>query len=127
MREYLPLFGRFGLTLIFIVEGLHKVLEHDQFIEVLEEKGFPIPFIALICAILIEVLGGMAIVIGYKTSIAAYIMSLYVIMVTIFIHPIWNDMANYDGFVKNIAIIGGLFFVAYFGGGPKSVDTYHKD
>ena len=127
MREYLPLFGRFGISLIFIIEGLYKALEYNVSIGILEEKGFPIPFIFLICSILIEVLGGLAIVIGYKTSSAAYILSLYLIVVTAFLHPIWSDMTNYSGFVKNLAIIGGLFFLAYYGSGPKSVDTYYQD
>jgi len=126
MREYLHLFGRFGLSLIFVVEGLHKALEYKESIVIIEEKGLPIPLFFLICSIVIELIGGLALAIGYKTSTAAFVVSLYLMVVTIFFHPVWDDMSYFIDFVKNIAIIGGLFILAYYGSGPKSVDNYHK-
>ncbi len=127
MREYLHLLGRFGLSLIFVVEGLHKALEFDESLLILKEEEFPMPFISLVFSIIVELIGGLAIVIGYKTTIAALAISLYLIVSTVFFHPVWHDMAFFMDFVKNIAIIGGLFILAYHGSGPKSVDTYHQD
>ena len=125
MKEYLPLFGRFGLTLILIVNGLHKALEFSDFLLILESKGLPFSKIPLILAILIELIGGLAIVIGYKTKETASIVAVYLIVVTIFIHPIWQDMSFFSDFVKNLAIIGGFVLLAHYGAGSKSIDTNH--
>ena len=127
MREYLHLFGRFGLSLMFVVEGLLKALEFDESLLILKEEEFPMPLFTLIFSIIVELIGGLAIVIGYKTTIAALAISIYLIITTVFFHPVWHDMAFFMDFVKNIAIIGGLFILAYYGGGPKSVDAYHQD
>ena len=125
MKEYLPLLGRFGLTLIFIVNGLHKFLEFGEFEMSLLEMGLPLAAPLLILAASAEVLGGLLILIGYKTGPVSFALAIYVIMTTIFFHPIWFDLGHYTDFVKNMAITGGLLTLAYHGPGPKSMDSHH--
>lgn len=124
--DYLPLFGRFGITLIFIVNGLYKALEFNFSISLLVEKGFSVPEFFLVLSVAIELIGGIMVLIGYRTRPVAFIMSVYLILATFIYHPIWADMNNYVDFSKNLAIIGALMLLAYHGPGPKSVDTYHS-
>ena len=122
MREYLPLLGRGGIALIFVVEGLHKMMEFGEFVTALESRSLPLPQLLLLFGIVIELFGGIMIMIGYKTKFCASIMSLYLILVTALFHPIWMDLSYFTDFVKNIAIIGALFTLVYHGAGPKSMD-----
>ena len=125
MREYLPLLGRGGIALIFVVQGLHKIMEFPEVMLELQGKSLPLAGLILVFVIIIELLGGIMIMLGYKTKFCASVMSVYLILVTCIFHPIWLDLSYFSDFVKNIAIIGALFTLAYHGSGPKSMDSHH--
>jgi putative oxidoreductase len=88
---------------------------------------------ALILTILVELGMGLLIVIGYKVRIAALLMFLWFIPVTIVFHflPYRAALAHGDAmgammqqinFMKNISIMGGLLLLVGFGSGAWSVD-----
>lgn len=120
--SYIPLFGRFAIALIFVVNGLHKALEFDDSVAFLQLTGMPLANLLLVGSIAVEVMGGMMIVIGYKIKWTAMIMAVYLIITTIIFHPVWVDMVNFTDFLKNLSIIGGLLILSYYGSGPKSID-----
>ena len=124
MREYLPLLGRGCISLIFVVEGLHKLLEFNEFTLILVSKNLPIPEFLLLIVIIIELFGGIMLMLGYKTKIFALAMAIYLIIATFVFHPIWIDLSYFTDFVKNIAIIGALLTLLYHGPGPKSMDAH---
>ena len=122
MKDFLPLLGRFGISLIFVVNGLYKALEFNESVELLQSKFLPFTAVLITISIVIELLGGLLIVIGYKVKVTASAMSVYLLITTVVFHPVWKDMENFMDFSKNLAIIGGLCLLAYYGSGPKSID-----
>ena len=70
----------------------------------------------LILAAVLEVIGGLFILIGIKPRIGAFLLLIFMIPTTIFMHPFWlydPNAANIQVvmFLKNLAIIGALFFI----------------
>lgn len=122
-----PLVGRVLISVIFIVAGVNKIMAFSMM------KGYvasqlPLPAVALTIAILVEVLGGVAILVGFWTKFTAWVVFLYLIPTTFFFHFLpalhgmdrMNNMMNVE---KNLAIMGGLLFVALYGAGGYSCDA----
>ena len=123
MREYLPLFGRMGISFVFILLGLEKCLDFDHSRQLLNVLGIPAVPTLLIISITIEFVGGILVLIGYHVKHVALIMAFYLVIITAIFHPIWTDLIHFEDFVKNLAIVGGLLTLSYYGGGPKSLDS----
>ncbi len=77
-------------------------------------------------AIFLLLLGGILVLIGYRSSFGAILLLLYWIPVTFIAHSFWNDPVELRRlesiqFMKNIAIIGGMLIVLVNGSGNFSV------
>jgi putative oxidoreductase len=91
-------------------------------------KGLPMPEVGVVIAILVEVLGGLALVAGFGTRIAAVVLAVFTLGATFIFHNYWGVPAEMQMmqkllFNKNIAVIGGLLVLAAFGAGGWSVDA----
>ena len=121
------LIARFLLAAVFIVFGVRSILGFAGSVGYFTKLGFPAPEAMVVLAIIIQLVGGIALVIGWKTGWAAWLLVAYVVIATIMAHRYWEyDAAQYvpqmTNFFKNLAIIGGLLVVAAFGPGRYSVD-----
>jgi len=123
-----PLIGRILLSLVFIIAGVGKIGGFSMEQGFVASKHIPLPAVALAIAMLIELLGGLAILFGLFTRFAAWIVFLYLIPTTLIFHNFWamQGAAHQDNmlhFEKNVAIMGGLLLLAAFGPGGFSVDA----
>lgn len=123
-----PLLGRLLISLIFVASGLMKVASFSMMTGFVASKGMPLPTLMIGGAAAVEILGGLAILTGFQTKIAAWILFLFLIPTTALFHNFWAmqgaDRVNNQGhFMKNLAIMGGLLFIATFGAGGYSVDS----
>jgi putative oxidoreductase len=123
-----PLAGRLMISAIFISSGLSKLAAHPAMAGYAAAKGLPDAGLAVWLAAAIEVFGGLAILLGFQTRIAAWVLFVYLIPTSLVFHNFWalqgmERMDNQIHFFKNIAIMGGLLFVATFGAGAYSVDA----
>jgi putative oxidoreductase len=124
----LPLIGRILISMIFINAGISKVFGHAMMTGYAAAKGIPAPGLAIWVACAIELVGGLAILVGLQARIAAWVLFLYLIPTSIFMHNFWalqgaEKMNNQIHFFKNLAIMGGFLFIATFGPGAYSVDS----
>jgi putative oxidoreductase len=122
------LFGRVLLSAIFIFAGFSKLFAFHTFAGMLAAKGFPLATIAMGVAVAIEVLGGLAILAGFKAKLTAWIVFLYLIPTTLVFHNFWTmqgmmRMDNQVHFMKNLAIMGGLLLLASNGAGRYSLGS----
>jgi putative oxidoreductase len=123
-----PLLGRILISVIFIVSGIEKIVAFSMFAGYVAAAHLPLPKISLAIAIVIELLGGLAILTGLYTRFTAWILFLYLIPTTLLFHNFWAyqgaaRMESQINFEKNLAIMGGLLFVAKFGAGAFSFDA----
>ena len=84
--------------------------------------GMPFTGLFLIGAVVLEAVGGLSMLIGYKARWGATLLVIFLIPTTLVFHTKFSDAVQMIMFMKNIAIIGGLLMVAYFGAGPVSLD-----
>jgi putative oxidoreductase len=126
-RPLVLLVGRVLIAAIFLNAGVRKLLGFAGTVGYFTKLGFPAPELFAVLAIVIEVGSSILLIIGWKTRWVAWLLALFVLIAALAAHRFWQfDAAQYanqmNHFMKNLAIIGGLLFVATFGPGSASVD-----
>ncbi|BAK65906.1 conserved hypothetical membrane protein [Sphingobium sp. SYK-6] len=121
--QWLSLAGRLALAPIFILSGLSKVAAPEASIAYIEAVGLPFVQLALAIAILVEIVGGVFLVVGYRTRLAAAALALFSIATAIFFHADIGDQNQFIHFFKNIAIAGGLAQLVAHGAGALALDA----
>lgn len=115
--------GRILIVFLFFVSGAAKVAAPSMIQSYIASAGLPAPFVAWLIAIIIEVGGGILLVVGYQTRIVAAIMAIYSIAAASAFHHNFSDQSELISFLKDISIAGGLLQVAAFGAGAWSLDA----
>jgi putative oxidoreductase len=121
------LIGRILVASLFLPAGVSKLMSFDGTVAYFTSLGMVIPSLMTIGVIAIEILGGLALILGYKTRIAAVVLALFTIGASIIGHAYWAAPADQAFvakllFYKNMAIVGGLLILAAVGAGQLSVD-----
>lgn len=127
LRNILALTGRILLAVIFVLSGFNKISGFEGTAGYMASKGLPMAEILLVFTILIELGGGLMLMIGYRARWAAGAIFLFLIPVTLVFHNYWAAPAaemqiQMIMFMKNLAIMGGMLYVAAYGPGRYSVD-----
>jgi putative oxidoreductase len=119
--------GRALLSAVFLVAGVRKIMIWGPQVAYFTKLGFPMPEVMTVLAIAIELGAGLALLVGWRTRQAAWLLALFVLIAAFMAHRFWEfdaaTQANQmNHFLKNLAIIGGLAFVATFGPGRAALD-----
>jgi putative oxidoreductase len=127
-NNVVTLAGRILMSVVFLVSGVMKLAAYSQVVGYAASKGLPMAGVAIAIAAAVEVLGGLAILAGFQTHVAAWVLFVYLIPVSLAFHNFWamQGMAQQDNmihFLKNISIMGGLLVLAANGAGGASVDA----
>lgn len=122
LTNWATLIGRVLLALIFVLSGVGKIFDTAGTIGYISSVGLPLPQVGLVVAIVVEVLGGLALILGFKTKIAALALAAFSLVAAFAFHFNFADQMQMIMFLKNIAITGGLLYVAAFGAGRYSLD-----
>ncbi len=127
VKQYGPLIGRILMALIFLRSGFGKVTDFAGVAGYMASKGMPMAEFLLVGAIIFELVGAILLVIGWKMRWGALLLVVFMIPTTLIFHNFWAvDAAQYQNqfnhFMKNVAMIGGLLYMMAFGAGPLSLD-----
>lgn len=122
LQDYGPFIGRILIAAIFVISGWGKLMDITGTAGYIASKGLPFPEVLAWIAMIIELLGGLMLVVGFQVRAAAVAVFLFTIVATIFFHPVWSDPSQKIHFLKNLAIMGGLLYVAAHGAGRFAVD-----
>ena len=120
MNNILNLIGRILISSVFLISGFNKINQYDGTIEWMESFG--VPGILIIPAILLEIIGSLMIIIGYKTRVIATLFSIFCITLAIIFHNDFSDQMQLVSFLKNLALAGGFLFLVVSGPGKISLD-----
>lgn len=119
----LPLIGRVGIAAIFVLSGLSKLAAPAGTIAYIQSAGLPLPQLGLAIALLVELAGGLALILGYRTRLVAGILAVFSVVTAFAFHFNLGDQNQFIHFFKNVAISGGLLNVIALGGGAWSLDA----
>jgi len=127
----LALIGRLLMAAIFIMAGLSKVTGFTGTAGYIASVGLPISEALTAATIVLEVLGGVALVIGYRLRLFAILLAGFTLLAGLFFHNFWAMPAEVQHiqqimFMKNLSIAGGLLIIAALGGGSLSLDAKLK-
>lgn len=119
--KYLPLAARICLSLIFLSAAYNHIVGFSGFMGFI---GTRLPLAGLLAAgtILLQVLGALSLILGYKTRLGAVLLIVFLIPASLIFHNFLADGAQLNPFLKNVGLIGGLLMVIYAGSGPLSLE-----
>ncbi|WP_371196295.1 DoxX family protein [Glaciecola sp. SC05] len=124
------LLGRTLLGLYFAFFGMRKISSYEAMTQYMDNYDVPFVAVLLPLTILIQVLFGICLIVGFKAKYAAFILAGLTLMINLFMHSFWNlpDGANLahetQNFVKNTGIIAGLLILSARGSGQFSLDNW---
>ena len=116
----IELVGRIFLASLFLVEGIGKLFTQEQVITYMEDYG--VPGILFIPAVIVEILFPLLLIVGYKTRLAALVMTLFTLTVAIIFHTDFSNEMQLISFLKNVAIAGGFLVIFAKSTGKYSID-----
>lgn len=127
-NSVITLSGRILLSVVFLISGLFKVAGYSQIVSYAAAAHLPAPGVAIALAAVAELGCGLAILAGFKTRIAAWILFLYLIPTSFIFHNFWavqgvEQQTQMVNFIKNVAIMGGLLLLSVNGAGAYSADA----
>jgi putative oxidoreductase len=113
--------GRLLISLMFLMSGLNKIGNYSNTSGWMESMGVSSSFLPLV--ITLEILAAVAIIIGWKTKIAVFLLAGFCIISGIIFHSDFSNQLEIIMFMKNIAIAGGFLFLVVNGPGNFSIDN----
>lgn len=121
MTAFVQPLGRIMLALIFILAGLSKMMDPAGTMGYMQSVG--LPGVLLWPTIALEVLGGFAVAVGFKTRYAAIALAIFSVAAAVIFHRNFADQMQMILFLKNIAMAGGLLLLAAGGRTAYSMDN----
>lgn len=127
LRDFGPPVGRVLLALLFIISGFGKLMDPAGTAGYIASAGLPLPQVLAWATIVIELLGGLLLAVGFQTRLVATVIFLFTAVVTVVYHPWWSDPGQKISFLKNLAVMGGLLYAAAHGAGRFAVDKQERE
>ncbi len=121
MNTVIPLLGRVGLSLIFIVSGWGKIAGYAATQGYMEAMGVSGALLPLVIAL--ELGGGLAILAGVFTRPLAFALAAFSVLSALIFHLDFGDAMQATSFWKNVAIAGGFLMLAASGPGALSLQS----
>ena len=121
--RYLPVLGRLLIAALFVLAGLHKITDSAGTQAYITSAGLPMPLLAYLIAVIVEVGGGILLIVGYQTRIVAIVLAIFTVASALGFHHNLGDQVQFIHFFKNLSITGGLLQVVAFGSGACSIDN----
>jgi len=126
LKAYGPVVGRILIAPLFLLSGFHKLTAFSAVAGMMAKAGMPYPEIFLVGATVLELGGGLMVLLGWHARWGALALILFTIPATLVFHNFWAvEAAHYRGqlnhFMKNLAILGGLVYIMAAGSGPFSL------
>jgi putative oxidoreductase len=117
------LLGRILLCAIFVLSGYAKISNLGGTAGYFEGQGLPMPMITATVVSLVELVGGLFILVGFLTRPTSYVLAAFCVATAFIAHSNFADMGQMINFQKNFAMAGGFLVLAAFGPGALSIDA----
>jgi putative oxidoreductase len=120
--------GRIVIAILFVMSGLEKVMDLNGTAAAIGGKGLPLPQVLAIATVIVELGGGLLIIVGWQTRLVALALAIFSAVAAYFFHDFWHyppgaeHTDNMIHFMKNVSIIGGFLMLCAAGAGRYSLD-----
>jgi putative oxidoreductase len=122
--------GRIALAAIFVLSAAgNKIPNFDAVAEAMASEGVPEPRLMLAGAIAFLILGSLALILGYRARLGAFLLLVFLALATYYFHDFWtvsDPQARQEQtiqFMKNVSLMGAMLFVMANGGGAYTLDS----
>ena len=119
MDKYINLAGRILLAHIFLLAGINKISGYAGTQAYMDAMGVPGMLLPLV--ILLEIGGGLALIVGWQTKWSSYALAGFTLIAALIFHRNFGDQMQMIMFMKNLSIAGGLLILAVNGAGAFSL------
>jgi len=124
-----PLIGRGLLAWFFLSSAIGIMGDFEGQAQVMTIKHLPVPQLLLVATLMVLILGGLSLLIGFHTRAGALLLFAFTLIASMVMLDFWhvadpigrND--EYDLFARNVAIAGGLLLLVGMGPGAFAVDN----
>lgn len=132
IQNPVALLGRLLFVALFLPAGIGKLTGFAGTVAYVAAAGLPLPTLGALAALVVEIGGSVALLLGWRTRPAAAVLTLFTLAASVFFHPFWSvptDQAYVTQllFFKNIAVAGGLLTLVAHGAGGWSLDARRED
>ncbi|MFC4527168.1 DoxX family protein [Dyella halodurans] len=122
LKSSAELVGRVLIAGLFLLSGLSKITAYAATASYMASVGVPAGMLPLVIAT--EVLGAVAIMLGWKTRVVSFLLAGFTLLTGILFHTNFADQMQMIMFMKNVSIAGAFLLLTVNGAGPLSLD--HK-
>ena len=128
LRLPMDLLGRVLLGLYFFVFGAMKLTAIDGTVAYMATHGVPMPALLIWVTVAVQVGAGLALILGWRTEQAAFVLAGLTLLISVFMHDFWNEYPGgsqaheTQNFIKNLGIFAGLLILAARGAPRASLD-----
>ncbi|WP_225773171.1 DoxX family protein [Inquilinus sp. Marseille-Q2685] len=124
--SFFAFFARIFLAAIFVVSGWGKLTGFEGAVGYIASNGLPAPQVFAALTILVELGGGILLILGLFSRLAAFVMAGFTLLTIVVVHHFWtfegaDAMMQQIHAMKNLAIAGGLLMVTAFGPGAWAI------
>ena len=132
VQNPVALLGRLLFVALFLPAGIGKLTGFAGTVAYVAAAGLPLPTLGALAALVVEIGGSVALLLGWGTRPAAAVLTLFTLAASVFFHPFWSVPADQAYvtqllFFKNIAVAGGLLTLVAHGAGGWSLDARRAD
>jgi putative oxidoreductase len=120
IQKVSELVGRILLCVLFLLSGLGKIGAYAGTAGYMSAFGVPAALLPVVIAT--EVLGALAIVVGWQTRAAAFLLAGFSLLSAVIFHTNFSDQIQMIMFIKDVSIAGGFLLLVAQGSGPLSID-----
>jgi putative oxidoreductase len=113
--------GRVLISLLFVITGIQKISGFEGTQAFMESAGLPGMLLPLVIAV--EIIGGLAVIVGWQTRIAAFLLAGFCVLTAVIFHANFGDQMQLLMFLKNLAMAGGFLMIVALGAGSFSIDN----
>jgi len=130
-KDGIILAARILLVILFLIFGWQKLTGYSGTVAYMQMTGAPIPHLSAVVAIIVELVFGLAVLLGILTRPLAVLLAIYSIVTALIGHKYWTltGLAQFEAeinFFKNVSIAGGFLLLYVTGPGRYSVDALIK-
>jgi putative oxidoreductase len=110
------------MSSLFIWDGVFQLRNPSGTAQYFASVGVPVPDVAVWISIAVHLLGGLALLVGFRARWAAALLALVCVGTAFGVHLPIGDQANMTHFYKNLVMTGGFLYVMVYGAGGVSID-----